>query len=170
MKHSYPTLEPMKFLLEMIHNRAMALPDFQRDFVWDPSATDELIESIISNYPAGSLLRIKNGQQLLFQPRAFAGAPELNGEKPAYLILDGQQRLTSLYQAFYGEGEHRYYLNLAGLEAGNDLEDCAFYTKTQDGEKRYGTIEQQADTLVFPLERVFGTSGGFSGWQNQVLE
>ena len=77
MKHSYPTLEPMKFLLEMIHNRAMALPDFQRDFVWDPSATDELIESIISNYPAGSLLRIKNGQQLLFQPRAFAGAPEL---------------------------------------------------------------------------------------------
>ena len=93
MKHSYPTLEPMKFLLEMIHNRAMALPDFQRDFVWDPSATDELIESIISNYPAGTLLRIKNGQQLLFQPRAFAGAPELNGEKPAYLILDGQQRL-----------------------------------------------------------------------------
>lgn len=59
MKHSYPTLEPMKFLLEMIHNRAMALPDFQRDFVWDPSATDELIESIISNYPAGTLLRIK---------------------------------------------------------------------------------------------------------------
>jgi len=170
MKHSYPTLEPMKFLLEMIHNRAMALPDFQRDFVWDPSATDELIESIISNYPAGTLLRIKNGQQLLFQPRAFAGAPELNGEKPAYLILDGQQRLTSLYQAFYGKGEHRYYLNLAGLAAGKDLEDCAFYTKTQDGEKKYGTIEQQANTLVFPLERVFGTSGGFSGWQNQVLD
>ncbi len=118
MKHSYPTLEPMKFLLEMIHNRAMALPDFQRDFIWDPSATDELIESIISNYPAGTLLRIKSGQQLLFQPRAFAGAPELNEEKPAYLILDGQQRLTSLYQAFYGRGDHRYYLNLAGLEAG----------------------------------------------------
>ena len=111
MKHSYPTLEPLKFLLEMIHNRAMALPDFQRDFVWDPYATDELIESIISNYPAGTLLRIKNGQQLLFQPRAIEGAPELNGTKPAYLILDGQQRLTSLYQAFYGQGEHRYYLN-----------------------------------------------------------
>ena len=39
MKHSYPTLEPMRFLLEMIHNRAMALPDFHRDFVWDPYAT-----------------------------------------------------------------------------------------------------------------------------------
>lgn len=170
MKHSYPTLEPLKFLLEMIHNKTMALPDFQRDFVWDPRATDELIESIISNYPAGTLLRIKNGQQLLFQPRAIEGAPELNGAKPAYLILDGQQRLTSLYQAFFGKGEHRYYLNLADLEKGKDLEDCAFYLKAEDGEKEYGTIEQQAQTLVFPLERVFGTSGGFSGWQNQVLD
>ena len=170
MKHSYPTLEPLKFLLEMIHNRTMALPDFQRDFVWDPYATDELIESIISNYPAGTLLRIKNGQQLLFQPRAIDGAPSLNGTKPAYLILDGQQRLTSLYQAFFGVGEHRYYLNLADLENGKDLEDCAFYMKAEDGEKEYGTIEQQAKTLVFPLERVFGTSGGFSGWQNQVLD
>jgi hypothetical protein len=148
----------------------MALPDFQRDFVWDPYATDELIESIISNYPAGSLLRIKNGQQLLFQPRAFEGAPELNGTKPAYLILDGQQRLTSLYQAFFGKGEHRYYLDLANLENGKDLEDCAFYLKTEDGQKEYGTIQQQATALVFPLERVFGTSGGFSGWQNQVLD
>jgi hypothetical protein len=154
----------------MIHNRAMALPDFQRDFVWDPYATDELIESIISNYPAGTLLRIKSGQQLLFQPRAFEGAPELNGEKPAYLILDGQQRLTSLYQAFYGKGEHRYYLNLAGLERGKDLDDCAFYMKAEDGDKEYGTIEQQAQALVFPMERVLGTAGGFSGWQNQVLD
>src|SRR3989338_2833867 len=109
MKHSYPTLEPLKFLLEMIHNRVMALPDFQRDFVWDPYATDELIESIISNFPAGPLLRIKNGHQLLFKPRAFEGAPKMEAEhRPAYLILDGQQRLTSLYQAFYGTGEYRY--------------------------------------------------------------
>lgn len=169
MKHSYPTLEPLRFLLEMIHNRAMALPDFQRDFVWDPYATDELIESIISNYPAGTLLRIKNGQQLLFKPRAFEGAPELNGAKPAYLILDGQQRLTSLYQAFYGKGEHRYYLDLASLEKGKDLEDCAFYMKADEGERKYGTIELQAHSMVFPMERVFGGIGGFSGWQNQIL-
>lgn len=170
MKHSYPTLEPLKFLLEMIHNRVMALPDFQRDFVWDPFATDELIESIISNFPAGTLLRIKNGQRLLFQPREFEGAPELDdGSKPAYLILDGQQRLTSLYQAFYGVGEHRFYLNLADLEEGKDLEDCAFYLRAEEGDERYGTIEKQAAALVFPLARVFGMPGGFSAWQNQVL-
>ena len=101
MKHSYPTSEPLKFMLAMIHNREMALPDFQRDFVWDPYATDELIESIISNFPAGSLLRIKNGHQLLFQPRTVEGAPPLSREtNPSYLILDDQQRLTSLYQEY----------------------------------------------------------------------
>ena len=170
MKHSYPTSEALKFLLQMAHNREMALPDFQRDFVWDPSATNELIESIISNYPAGSLLRIKNGSQLLFQPRAIEEAPALGkAAKPSYLILDGQQRLTSLYQAFYGVGEHKYYLNLSALEGGKDLEDCLFYLRTDDGDGKYGTIAQQAASLVFPLGKVFA-DGGFSGWTTKVLK
>ncbi len=35
----YPTSEKLRYLLESIHNREVALPDFQRDFVWDPRAT-----------------------------------------------------------------------------------------------------------------------------------
>jgi hypothetical protein len=170
MKHSYPTSESLKFFLQMIHNREMALPDFQRDFVWDPFATEELIESIINNFPAGSLLRIKNGTQLLFQPRAVQGAPPLTKDaKPSYLILDGQQRLTSLYQAFYGVGEQKYYIHLSGLEKGKDLEDCVFYMRTDDGDAEFGTIAQQAEKLVFPLGNVF-SDGGFSGWMNKVLK
>ena len=95
----YPTSEKLRFLLESIHNREVALPDFQRDFVWDPRATEELIESICQNSPAGSLLRIKNSTDFYFAPREFEGSPELNGHEPSYLILDGQQRLTSMYQA-----------------------------------------------------------------------
>jgi hypothetical protein len=168
MKHSYPTSEPLKFMLSLIHNREMALPDFQRDFVWDPSATDELIESIISNFPAGSLLRIKNGHELLFHPRAIQGAPALaNGAAPSYLILDGQQRLTSLYQALYGVGDHHYYLDLAGFEAGKDLEDCAFYLKADEGQAQFGSPEQQAEKLVFPLGELFGGSG-FQAWATTV--
>jgi hypothetical protein len=152
----------------MAHNREMALPDFQRDFVWDPFATEELIESIISNYPAGSLLRIKNGKQLLFQPRAIEGAPILAKDaKPSYLILDGQQRLTSLYQALYGVGEHRYYIDLSLLEGGKDLEDCVFYMRTDEGDKKYGTIAQQASALVFPLGNLFA-NGGFNAWMARV--
>jgi hypothetical protein len=167
-KHSYPTMEPLAYLLQMIHNRDMALPDFQRDFVWDPAMTDELIESLVNNFPAGTLLRVKNGQELLFQPRAFEGAPSLDGGRPAYLILDGQQRLTSLYQAFYGVGAHAFFLNLGSLEAGQDLEDAAFYDRSDKIAKGLARIEEQAQNLIFPMGRLFG-SGGFNAWVNEVL-
>src|SRR5580658_24997 len=64
-----------------------------------------------NNYPAGSLLRVRDAKRV-FAAREFEGAPSLAGQKHTFLVLDGQQRLTSLYQAFYGVGEHRYYLNL----------------------------------------------------------
>jgi uncharacterized protein with ParB-like and HNH nuclease domain len=54
----------LKELLRQIEDREAVLPDFQRDFVWDASATQELICSIASNFPAGSLLRIRNTNNL----------------------------------------------------------------------------------------------------------
>src|SRR5712692_21939 len=170
MKNAYPSSESLKFLLQMIHNREMALPDFQRDFVWEPNATNELIQSIMSNYPAGSLLRIKNGHQLLFQPRAIEGSPPLARDaRPSYLILDGQQRLTSLYQSFYGVGEHLYYVSLGALEKGKDLEECVFYLRKDDGRAKYGTMQQQATAFIFALENVFGGSG-FNSWVTRALQ
>lgn len=166
----YPTAEKLKYVLDSIHHREVALPDFQRDFVWEPRATEELIESICQNYPAGSLLRIKNATNFYFTPREFAGAPALNGHEPSYLILDGQQRLTSLYQALYGTGNHRYFINLQALINGDDLEDSVFYLNLRDSQRWYGTIEQQADALVFPFQMMFGDSGGFDEWLDQVLE
>lgn len=43
----------LKDLLAEVHSRTLVLPDFQRDFVWEPGATRELIVSIANNYPAG---------------------------------------------------------------------------------------------------------------------
>lgn len=166
----YPSSEKLRFLLESIHHREVALPDFQRDFVWDPRATEELIESILQNYPAGSLLRIKNKSGFFFAPREVAGAPALDGHSPSYLVLDGQQRLTSLYQALYGTGNHRYFMNLQALLDGEDLEDCVFNLRNRRAKKRLGTIEKQAAVLIFPLEAVFGQSDGFEEWLDQVLE
>jgi len=48
----YPSAEKLKYMLDGIHHQDVALPDFQRDFVWEPRATEELIESICPNYPA----------------------------------------------------------------------------------------------------------------------
>jgi len=119
----------LTFLLDQIENRDLALPDFQRSFVWDPGATRELVVSIIRSFPAGSLLLMQGGASV-FAPREFEAAPLLDGT-PAYLVLDGQQRLTSLYQAFSGGGSHfvrkaqRSVYDLQGA-----LVDRAFWTAT----------------------------------------
>ena len=68
----------LRHLLAEIHNRTTVLPDFQRDFVWEPGATQELIVSIANNYPAGSILRVRDAQRV-FAAREFEGAPALDG-------------------------------------------------------------------------------------------
>ena len=85
----------LKDLLGEISSRTTVLPDFQRDFVWEPGATQELIVSIANNYPAGSILRVRD-EKRVFAAREFEGAPALDGKKHTFLVLDGQQRLTSL--------------------------------------------------------------------------
>ncbi|MCH7616091.1 MAG: DUF262 domain-containing protein, partial [Nitrospinae bacterium] len=91
----------LKNLLGEIHSRTMVLPDFQRDFVWEPGATQELIVSIANNYPAGSLLRVRDAKRV-FAAREFEGAPALNGQKHTFLVLDGQQRLKTLLFFYSG--------------------------------------------------------------------
>lgn len=158
----------LKDLLAEIHNRSAVLPDFQRDFVWEPGATQELIVSIANNYPAGSILRVRDAKHV-FAVREFEGAPALNGAKHTFLVLDGQQRLTSLYQAFYGVGEHRYYLDLNELIAGADFEEAIFHERATT--KRALAREQfevQARELLLPLWVLKGGAGGFLQWILQV--
>ena len=151
-------------LLDEIQDCNAALPDFQRDFVWEPSATQELIVSIAKNYPAGSLLRIRNTHNL-FACREFQGAPALQGRTPTFLVLDGQQRLTSLYQAFYGHGEHRYYLKLRDLLDGRDFEECIFYLRHNRAlVKDYAKLEIQARELILPLSILREGTSAYYKW------
>ena len=158
----------LKELLGQIHSRESALPDFQRDFVWDPSATQELVVSIASNYPAGSLLRLRNTRDF-FAAREIQGAPVLDGYKPTFLVLDGQQRLTSLYQAFFGVGEHRYFLSLEALLGDADFEEAIFHLRANT--RRAHRLEDfglQAKELVLPLSVLKRGSGGFGKWSRKV--
>lgn len=154
----------LKNLLAEIHERTAVLPDFQRDFVWDPSATQELIVSIANNYPAGSLLRVRDAKRA-FAAREFEGAPSLGEQRHTFLVLDGQQRLTSLYQAFYGVGEHRYYLNLRKLLDGSDFEEAIFHVRANKKQaKELDRFDVQAKELTLPLSVLKGGAGGFLGW------
>jgi hypothetical protein len=159
---------PLKELLAEIHGRSTALPDFQRDFVWEPGATQELIVSIANNYPAGSILRVRDAKRV-FAAREFEGAPPLDGARHTFLVLDGQQRLTSLYQAFYGVGEHRYFLGLRNLMDGADFEEAIFHVRaaTKWGRARED-FKLQAKDLLLPLAILKGGAGSFGQWTRKV--
>lgn len=85
----------------------LQLPDFQRDYVWDVDRVRALITSVLRGYPIGSFLALdtRNAPQR-FKPRPLEGV-DAHGVAPGLLLLDGQQRLTSLYQAFTHGGEVR---------------------------------------------------------------
>ncbi len=82
-------------LLEDCHSGVLQLPDFQRSWVWD----EERIKSLIASVPVGALMSLESGGPVSFKPRPVEGAPdEAKHVSPNSLLLDGQQRMTSLYQ------------------------------------------------------------------------
>lgn len=87
-------------LLDDCHCGVLQLPDFQRSWVWDEERIKSLITSILRAFPVGALMTLHSGGEVNFQPRPIEGAPdEAKQVSPYSLLLDGQQRMTSLYQA-----------------------------------------------------------------------
>jgi hypothetical protein len=86
-------------LLEDCHRGILQLPDFQRSWVWDEERIKSLIASISRAFPVGALMTLDTGGEVNFKPRPVEGAPaEAKNTLPHSLLLDGQQRMTSLYQ------------------------------------------------------------------------
>src|ERR1700731_3862640 len=86
-------------LLDDCHRGIIQLPDFQRGFVWDEDRIKSLIASVSRAFPIGALMSLETGGEVVFQPRLVEGAPkEFAKVSPRFLLLDGQQRMTSLYQ------------------------------------------------------------------------
>jgi hypothetical protein len=86
-------------LLDDCHRGVLQLPDFQRSWVWDEERIKSLIASVSRAFPVGALMSLDTGGPVNFKPRPVEGAPnEANQATPQSLLLDGQQRMTSLYQ------------------------------------------------------------------------
>jgi hypothetical protein len=86
-------------LLDECHRGIIQLPDFQRSWVWDEDRIKSLIASISRAFPVGALMSLDTGGPVNFKPRPVEGAPlEARQTAPQSLLLDGQQRMTSLYQ------------------------------------------------------------------------
>ncbi len=88
-------------LMKEIHEGKIQLPDFQRGWVWDDYRIRALIASISSSYPVGAAMFLEYGNQnIRFKYRTIQGV-NVQNVVPSELILDGQQRLTSIYGAMY---------------------------------------------------------------------
>ncbi|NIA11781.1 MAG: DUF262 domain-containing protein, partial [Nitrospiraceae bacterium] len=83
----------LKKLVEDIDMGEIGLPDIQRPFVWPTSKVRDLFDSMYRGYPIGYLLFWENGYPGEHRP---IGANQKQ-KVPRLLIVDGQQRLTSLY-------------------------------------------------------------------------
>ncbi|MBS0352428.1 MAG: DUF262 domain-containing protein, partial [Proteobacteria bacterium] len=94
---SFRTAEPaLKDILDGIAAGQIQLPDFQRGWVWDDNHIRSLIASLSLSYPIGAVMFLEAGG-VPFKPRLFAGVQLQPAPKPKTLVLDGQQRLTSMY-------------------------------------------------------------------------
>lgn len=92
-------------LVTNIHAGKLQLPDFQRGWVWDDNRIKALLASITNLYPVGAAMFLEYGNDSIhFKYRTIEGCPaEVSSTNPSWLILDGQQRLTSIYSSLYSE-------------------------------------------------------------------
>ena len=87
-------------LMATIHTGKTQLPDFQRGWVWDDGRIKALIASITNGYPIGAAMFLEYGNESIhFKSRVVEGVPSADKAIPDELILDGQQRLTSVYSS-----------------------------------------------------------------------
>ena len=95
----------LKSILTDVSTGKIQLPDFQRGWVWNDERIKELLVSISRGFPIGAITTLSAGGDIKFKPRLIQGVPcKFSQENPDTFVLDGQQRLTSLYQSLLHEG------------------------------------------------------------------
>lgn len=88
-------------LLQEVAAGKMQLPEFQRSWTWDDNRIRGILASLSQGYPMGAIMRLQYGNpDICFKYRTFEGVGALD-VMPDHLVLDGQQRLTSIYQSIY---------------------------------------------------------------------
>ena len=97
--------ESIADILKSIDDGKTQLPDFQRGWVWEDGRIRALIASISNGYPIGAAMFLQTGgEDIHFKYRLFEGVDKSKENvEPERLVLDGQQRNTSIYRAMYSK-------------------------------------------------------------------
>jgi len=176
-------------LLKHCESGLIQLPDFQRSWVWDEERIKGLIASISQAFPVGALMTLDTGGEVDFKPRLIQGAPgESQTAKATSLLLDGQQRMTSLYQTARRRAvvetitarrvkvKRWYYIDMrAALDPDASREEAIIgvpedrVLRSNFGkgvELDLSTPEKEYENLMFPVNRVFD----WDDWQEGFWE
>ena len=179
-------------LMREVDSGAAQLPDFQRGWVWDDGRIRALILSVIHNFPVGAAMFLEYGNESIhFKYKPIEGSPAAPTVEPDELILDGQQRLTSLYNALYSRNpvhtrtdkgkdiDRYYYLDIEKvLDPKADDEEVVISvpaskkTTSDFGRKvdiDLSTREQEFKLKMFPLNIILDTSEE-QNWQNEYYK
>jgi hypothetical protein len=175
-------------LLEDVGDGKIQLPDFQRPWKWDDDRIISLLATVTLGYPMGVMMTVQTGGPgAMFKPRPLDGAEVPTGAKPEALLMDGQQRLTSLFRALCsaspvetmdsrGKKLRRwYYLDIEGtLNRDRDREDAilsipenrqATIPGSQRVTRDLSTPEAEYAAGLFPLRLVFDAEA-INDWQH----
>lgn len=176
-------------LLTSCRTGALQLPDFQRSWVWDEDRIKSLIASISRAFPIGALMTLETGGDVDFKPRTIEGAPaDAAKTRPHALLLDGQQRMTSLYQvtlrgkvvqtitAKNKRVNRWFYIDIMkALDDTVDREEAIVsvpenkLVATDFGREvilNLTTSEREIERLMYPVSRVFQ----WDEWQKRFIE
>ncbi len=179
---------PLTDLMKAVDSGAAQLPDFQRGWVWDDGRIRELILSVIHNFPVGAAMFLEYGNESIhFKHKPIEGSGANPDIEPDELILDGQQRLTSLYNALYSKNpvhtktdkgkeiDRYYYLDIEKAldPSADDDKVVVSIPATKQVTSEFGrkididlsTRRNEFKQKMFPLNIILNSSEE-QGWQN----
>ena len=166
----------LKTLLDDAGGGNIQLPDFQRGWVWDDDRIKGLLASISREFPVGAIMTLAAGGEMQLKSRLIEGAGGNAAGDPVAYLLDGQQRLTSLYQSLRHDGpvatrdnrgqsiKRWYYVDMrAAMDPNVEREDAIISVPEDRKETRnfgrdvvldLSSREQEFQQNMMPTERL----------------
>ena len=163
-------------ILTDIGTGRIQLPDFQRDWIWDDYRIRSLLASVSQAFPIGAVLTLAAGGRNFLKSRLIEGVDQVDdAELPNMLILDGQQRLTALFQSLKSE-QGAYTLNAKGkpipryyyldmekcLNFGTDREEAILSCREDHRVQRergetiaLASPKMEYENAMFPVNKIF---------------
>jgi hypothetical protein len=179
--------QSLKSILENINSGKIQLPEFQRGWVWDDLHIISLIASVSFSYPIGAVMMLQSGNDnIRFKSRPIEGLNLPAGCEPEHYILDGQQRLTSLFHSIFLNKvvltrdfkkksiKRWYYIDMhKALDPAVDREEAIFSIPEnkqvigfgKDILADYSSAKLEYENNVFPLNQIFNASSWRTEYQ-----